>query len=186
MAATPANSPPSSRTTPCSAKQRASASASPASSAAKYAATGPGSAMDMAARPPRGSSRWQQFQGENRFDLRQLEAGGLGGADERQLLRCLPAVEAIVSRRATGVPEQATPLVEADRRLSDSRRLGELPISSVMREPCPTFNLSSRWLPLGYPFKVPTRSLLSGPVRTKTIAPLGHLRAGLVVGERSE
>src|SRR5213593_2260410 len=53
MAVTPLNSPPSSRTTPCSAKHRASASASPAFSAAKYAATGPGSAMDMVAHPPK-------------------------------------------------------------------------------------------------------------------------------------
>src|SRR6185436_16901858 len=56
MAVTPLNVPPSSRTTPCSAKHRANASASPASSAAKNAATGPGSAMDTVARPPNSST----------------------------------------------------------------------------------------------------------------------------------
>jgi hypothetical protein len=43
-----------------------------------------------------------------------------------------------------------------------------------------------RWLPFGYPFNGLTCPLVSADVTSQTIAPLGHPRAGLLVGECSE
>jgi hypothetical protein len=49
-----------------------------------------------------------------------------------------------------------------------------------------TLKVTSRWLPFGYPFNGSPWPFLSPRVRMKSNAPLGYLRAGLIVGECSE
>src|SRR5688572_28656742 len=81
------------------------------------------------------------------------------------------------STTACGVVDSGTPVALAGR---------PMVTSSAMRGRAPDLNLPSRWLPLGYTFRVLTSPLLPARDRAKTNCPARHLRAGLVLGEYSE